>query len=84
MAELHERFAGAKFRPVSWDRITSKGAKRVGFGIEAKRVGSRRYTPVGYQGKVHPFNSEREARKVCERLNEIAKKMLEPLPPIVT
>ena len=58
-----------KFRPVSWSDITKPGAPIIGWGIERKRVGERRYTPVGYQGEVHPFKTKNDAHVLCDELN---------------
>lgn len=57
-----------KFRPVHWSDISKPGAPIVGWGIERKLATERRYKPVGYHGKIHPFRSKAEAQKVCDEL----------------
>lgn len=60
---------GCKFRPMSWNDISKPGAPIVGWGISRKALGERRYKPCGYQGEIHPFETEKEAKAVCDRLN---------------
>lgn len=65
-----------KFRPVSWSDIYLPGAPIVGWGIERKKAGERRYRPVGYLGEIHPFTTKKEAQAVCNQLNSPAKEGL--------
>jgi hypothetical protein len=58
-----------KFRPVDWSDISKPGAPIVGWGIERKKQGERRYRPVGYNGEIHPFKTKQEAQQVCDQLN---------------
>lgn len=67
-----ERCKGSKFRPVHWSDISKPGAPIVGWGLEEKPRGKRRYIPRGYNGEAHPFKSKAEAQKVCNYLNEQA------------
>ena len=60
---------GNKFRPVSWNDISKPGAPLVGWGISRKAPGERRYKPCGFEGKVHPFKTKKDAKAVCDRLN---------------
>ncbi len=57
-----------KYRPVSWSDISEPGAPILGWGIERKQAGERRYKPVGYQGSIHPFKTKKAAQKVCTAL----------------
>ena len=57
-----------KFRPVHWSDIHKIGAPIVGWGIERKLPTERPYTPVGYHGSIHPFQTKAEAQKVCDEL----------------
>lgn len=66
---LSARHAGSKFRPVHWCDISKPNAPVIGWGIEEKPAGARRYIPRGYGGEVHPFASKAEAQKVCDDLN---------------
>lgn len=59
----------AKFRPVNWADINQPGAPIIGWGIERKLDGERRYKPVGYNGEIHPFKTKKEAQAVCNDLN---------------
>ena len=58
-----------KYRPVSWSDIYQPGAPIVGWGIGRKLSTERRYKPVGWHGKVHPFATKSEAQVVCDELN---------------
>lgn len=58
-----------KFRPVNWADINQPGAPIIGWGIERKKDGERRYKPVGYNGEIHPFKTKKEAQAVCINLN---------------
>lgn len=60
---------GSKFRPVSWSDIHKPGAPIIGWGISRKAPGEHRYKPCGYQGDIHPFKTEKEAKATCDRLN---------------
>lgn len=64
---------GAKFRPVDWSDLSKPGAPVIGWGIERKAPGERRYKPVGYMGKIHPFKTKAEAAAKCRELNKEAK-----------
>lgn len=59
----------ARFRPVDWCDINKPGAPIVGWGIERKLNGDRRYKPVGYNGLICPFKTKKEAQAVCNELN---------------
>lgn len=63
----------AKFRPVHWSDVNQPGAPIIGWGIERKADGERRYKPVGYKGEIHPFKTKDEAQAVCKKLNSEAK-----------
>lgn len=58
-----------KFRPVHWSDLSQEGAPIVGWGIERKKSGARHYKPVAYKGEIHPFQSKKEAQKICDNLN---------------
>lgn len=55
-----------KYRPVDWSNIHN--GRVVGWGIARKRPGERRYVPVAYRGKLHPFKTREAAQAVCEAL----------------
>lgn len=67
--KLPDHCIGSKFRPVHWHDIQSGAAVLIGWGIEEKPPGQRRYTPRGYRGQLHPFKTKGEAQKVCDELN---------------
>ncbi|MBP8150203.1 MAG: hypothetical protein KAY21_10840 [Limnohabitans sp.] len=71
--EIKARLAGCKFRPVAWSDISQPGAPVVGWGIERMGPKERRYMPVAWEGKIHPFASKADASKTCKRLNAIAQ-----------
>lgn len=73
MNDLKQRIAGSRFRPVHWSDIGKPGAPIVGWGLEQKAAGQRRYKPVGWNGQVHPFDSKKEAQTKCDELNDLAK-----------
>jgi len=70
---LPERCKGSKFRPVHWSDISKPGAPIIGWGLEEKPAGQRRYIPRGWDGKVCPFTSKKEAQGICDQLNAQAK-----------
>ena len=70
--KLPEHCKGSKFRPVHWSDISKPGCPIVGWGLEEKPDGKRRYIPRGYNGEVHPFKSKQEAQTICDSLNEQA------------
>lgn len=72
-SESSSRRAVDKFRPVHWSDINQPGAPIIGWGIERKKARERFYRPVGYEGKIHPFASKREAQAVCDQLNSLAQ-----------
>lgn len=57
-----------KYRPLHWSDISKPGAPIVGWGIERKLPTERRYKPVGWKGKIHPFASKSEAQAICNAL----------------
>lgn len=58
-----------KFRPVNWADLSAPEAPIIGWGIERKQSGERRYKPVAYKGSIHPFRNKKAAQKVCDELN---------------
>lgn len=67
--KLPEHCIGSKFRPCTYHEITPTGAVLVGWGLEEKPSGKRRYEPRGFRGELHPFKTEEEANAVCSALN---------------
>ena len=65
--------AGSKFRPVHWSDISGPKARIVGWGIEEKPAGRRRYELRALDGQIHPFKTEAEAKAACVSLNEQAQ-----------
>ncbi len=64
---------GAKYRPVHWHDLYRPDKGVIGWGIEEKQAGRRRYVPVGWKGQVHPFSSKAEAAELCAHLNAEAQ-----------
>lgn len=67
--KLPKHCVGSKFRPVHWSDISKPGAPIIGWGIEEKPAGCRRYTPRGFRGELHPFKTKAEANAICAQLN---------------
>lgn len=75
---LDATFAGARFRPVPYHKVTARGAQFMGYGVECKKAGDTRYRPVGYQGKAVPFKTKKDANAACEELNAYVAGTLKP------
>lgn len=71
--QIKSRILGSKFRPLHWSDIYAKGVPIVGWGISEKPLGRRSYIPRGWEGKVHPFKSKIEAKRLCDELNTLAQ-----------
>lgn len=76
--KLHSSFAGAKFRPMTWHKLTADGSKLMGFGIEFKAENSRRYTPTAVNGELAPFPTKKDAHTWCKAATELAESMRQP------
>lgn len=72
MSDFAQRIAGSKFRPVHWSDISKPGAPIIGWGLDEKKAGERRYKPVGHDGQIHPFATKAEAQAKCNELNAAA------------
>jgi hypothetical protein len=58
------------YRPLSWHDISASPAKIVGWGIEVKPPGQRRYKPCLHNREVHPFADKSAAKEACDQLNK--------------
>lgn len=66
--------SNSKFRPVAWNDIRQPGVPVIGWGIEEKIEGARRYVPRGFEGKIVPFATREEALDVCKMLADASAK----------
>jgi hypothetical protein len=75
--KLHQSFAGAKFRPVSWHAITEDGADLQGYGVQVKPKKDRLYKFAAVDGDTIPFRNKKEADAWCKAANLKASSMME-------
>ena len=69
-----EAIPGARYRVCPWSNIYEPGAPVVGYGLEEKALGKRRYDPVGWHGKAMPWPGLAEARAAVAVINEAAQR----------
>lgn len=79
MASIPNRtkpIAGAKYRVATWHDITKRDEQMnpelVGFGLQEKQAGKKRYQLVAWCLDITPWKTRKEADEAVKRLNEQA------------
>lgn len=65
---------GARYRVCPWYDIYKDGAPIVGYGLDEKAEGQRRYSPIAWRGSPTPWKTLAEARTKVAELNEAAQR----------
>lgn len=75
MASIPNRttpIAGAKYRESTWHTMVRGTPRLLGYGLEERQLGQRRYALVAWNGQAYPFETLAEARNKAKQLNEQA------------
>lgn len=62
---------GARYRVCTWSDIYKKGDPVIGYGLDEKLPGSRRYRPVAWKGDAMPWKTLAEARQAVAEINKL-------------
>lgn len=63
---------GARYRVCPWHDIGANPARIVGYGLDEKAPGARRYTPVGWKGAAQPWGTLAQAQQAVAEINKQA------------
>lgn len=66
--------AGAVYRVCPWRDSSQDGAPVAGYGLDEKKPGARRYTPVAWQGTATPWATLAAARVAVGQINADAQR----------
>lgn len=66
-----EAIHGARYRVCAWSNLYASGVPVVGYGLDEKFPGSRRYKPVAWKGDAMPWKTLAEARQAVAEINKL-------------
>lgn len=70
-----EAIPGARYRVCPWyDIYKPPGSTLVGYGLDEKQQGSRRYQPIAWHGTATPWETLAEARTKVAEINDSAQR----------
>lgn len=66
-----EATQGARYRVCTWSTLYKKGIPVVGYGLDEKAPGARRYKPVAWKGEAMPWKTLAAARQAVDEINKL-------------